>query len=109
VISLADGQSATVPHGSTVTFSVCVSSAEPQARFLTYRSNDESVVLTDSISPPNDFIAPGACHEVTMTGRTSGPGTPGVGPVQLIANLNGTDYDITDFYSPVVTFEEPTP
>ena len=61
-------------------------------------------MLTDSIVPANDVFAPGECRDVTMTGRTSGPGSPGVGQVQLIANLNAMDY-----FSPVVTFTEPTP
>lgn len=101
VITLTSG-SDTVAHGSTVAFSVCLSASEPQARFVSYRSNNEIVVLSDSINPPNDVFGPGDCLNVSMTGRTTGPGSPGVGEVQLVANMNGADY-----LGPVITFLGP--
>ena len=107
VIGLTSG-SPTVTQGDTVIFRVCLASPPNAAESVSFSTSNGTVVLDEGIAPgsylfPAFAVGADTCVDVSMTGRTTGIGTPGIGTVRLKVFAFGTFW-----FSDEVTFVAPT-
>lgn len=90
--------------GSTVEFTICADRTPSRQYFISFRSSDEAIAWTSSVIPSHWILAPGSsgvalCASVSLTGRSEQGDNVGLGQVNVIANIDGTD-----LISPPVTF-----